>query len=155
MSEIAGRIRSGADLGRAKRSFDLFLGTSALVPILGCAALPWVVPDVPGPIVRTLAVMWGASLITFFAGVRRGLTFSETGGGKPGEIATMLGLFFLGVVSLFLVSPLLAAIGLAAVGVLDALAGRKLEAPPYFAAFRPVQMALGALGLLIVQWKVG
>jgi hypothetical protein len=155
MSEMAARIRSGGELGRAKRSFDLLLGTVALVPLLGCAALPWIAPGAPGLIVRTLSVIWASSLIAFFAGVRRGLTFSEAGGGRAGELATMLGLFFTGVASMLLCSPLLAALGLAAVGVLDAVAGRRLEAPPYFSAFRPVQMAVGALALLLVQWKVG
>ena len=149
------RVPTSSDLGRSRRGFDLFLGTSAVAPILACAVLDWFVPAVPKSFVRALAVIWSASLLTFFAGVRRGLTFSEVGGGRPSELATMLGLFAMGVLSLVFVSPILAGAGLAAVGLLDAAAGRRREAPGYFAAFRPVQMAVCAVAMIAVQFRSG
>jgi hypothetical protein len=155
MSELAPRISNSRDLGRAHRWFDLLLGSSAVVPLLALAATPWVAPSVPALIVRTLSVIWGASLITFFAGVRRGLTFSERGGGRPWELITMLGLFAVGVFSLMFCSPGLAALGLLAVGGLDAVAGRRGEAPLYFTAFRPPQMILAAVALAVVQATSG
>ena len=151
MSRLARRVPDGADLGRARRGFDLLLGTSVLVPLIACAALTWLAPGALQPLVRTVAVIWAASLLAFFAGVRRGLTFSEAGGGRAGELATMLGTFGLGVISLLLVSPLLAALGLAGVGVLDAVAARRREAPDYFVVFRPPQMLAAVVALVIVQ----
>ncbi|WP_174300757.1 DUF3429 domain-containing protein [Caulobacter sp. S45] len=151
MSRIAERIPTGADLGRAKRGFDLLLGTSALIPLIVCAALTWLAPAAAQPLVRTLAVIWAGSLLAFFAGVRRGLTFSEAGGGRMSELATMLAAFGLGVVSLVLVSPAIAALGLAGVGVLDAVAARRREAPAYFVLFRPPQMLAAVVTLLVVQ----
>ncbi len=151
MSRADKRVAEGAELGRAKRGFDLLLGTSALVPLIACAALTWLAPGASQPLVKTLAVIWSASLLAFFAGVRRGLTFSEAGGGQAGELVTMLAVFGLGVVSLVLVSPLVDAVGLGGVGVLDALAARRREAPGYFVVFRPPQMLAAVIALLIVQ----
>ena len=96
-------------------------------------------------------MIWAGSLLAFFAGVRRGLTFSEAGGGRAGELATMLAAFGLGVVSLVLVSPAVAAVGLGGVGVLDAVAARRREAPGYFVAFRPPQMLIAVAALLLIQ----
>lgn len=121
-----------------------------MVPIVACATVAWLVPAAPPLFVRTVAVIWSASLLTFFAGVRRGLTFSEAGGGRPMELATMLTFFLMGVVSLVLLSPAVAAAGLAAVGLLDAWSTRRGEAPGYFSVFRPPQMALGALAMILV-----
>lgn len=151
MDRVAERVTKSTDLGRARRGFDLLLGTSALVPLIACAALSWLAPAAAQLLVRTLAVIWAGSLLAFFAGVRRGLTFSEAGGGRTSELVTMLAAFGIGVLSLVLVSPLLAALGLAGVGVLDALAARRREAPDYFMVFRPPQMLAAVAALLILQ----
>jgi hypothetical protein len=155
MANVAGRIRRSEDLGRAKRGIDLLLGSVSVVPLVGLAVLAWTAPEIPAVFIRTLAVIWAGSLLAFFAGVRRGLTFSEAGGGRASELLTMLGFFFLGVVSLILLSPILAALGVAGVGVLDAVAGRRREAPRYFSVFRPPQMALGALALVLIAIRGG
>ena len=155
MSGTARRIGRSEDLGRARRGFDLLLGSSAIAPILGCAVLVWIDASAPRLLVRALAVIWTGSLLAFFAGVRRGLTFSEAGGGRTSELATMLGFFAFGVMSIVLLSPILAAVGLAAVGMLDAWSARRRESPPYFSVFRPPQMVLGVLALAALQWRVG
>ena len=155
MIDATDRIERSEDLGRSKRGFDLLLGSSAIVPILACAMLVWIDPTAPRNLVRALVVIWTGSLLAFFAGVRRGLTFSEAGGGRPGELATMLGFFSLGVIAIVLLSPILAAIGLAAVGALDAWSARRRESPPYFSVFRPPQMALGVLALAAIQLRGG
>jgi hypothetical protein len=155
MTEIVERVSRGAELGQAKRGVDLLLGSVSVVPLVALAVVAWSGSGVPLVFIRTLAVIWAGSLLAFFAGVRRGLTFSEAGGGRVSELLTMLGFFFVGVASLVLLSPVLAGVGLAAVGALDAVAGRRREAPVYFSVFRPPQMALGALSLLLIALRGG
>ena len=155
MADTAPRITRSADLGRAKRGVDLLLGSVSVVPLVALAALDWTPSPVPPVFLRTLAVIWAGCLLSFFAGVRRGLTFSEAGGGRPGELLSMLGFFFLGIASLVLLSPGLAALGLAAVGGFDAWSGRRREAPSYFSVFRPPQMALGAAAMLAIALRGG
>jgi hypothetical protein len=105
MTDFAQRIRSPAALGAAHRGLDLCLGVAATIPLLAAAFFVCLEPAGSSGWVRTLAVIWTSSLLTFFAGVRRGLTFSEAGGGRAFELATMLLIFMVGVLSLVLVSP--------------------------------------------------
>jgi hypothetical protein len=155
MTDAVQRIRSPDALGRAHRYLDLGLGIAATVPILAAALIVALQPIGSNPWLRTLAVIWSSSLLTFFAGVRRGLTFSEAGGGRPFELATMLFIFGIGVVSLVLVSPALGAAGLAAVGLFDAISGARLEAPRYFKVFRPIQMGACVIALAVIQARAG
>lgn len=145
------RIVRARDLGRAHRALDVALGISAAIPLVVAAAVIWLVPPAGAVLVRLLAVVWTASLLTFFAGVRRGLSFSEAGGARPAEVATLLGLFSIGVVTLVLGSPAVGAFGLALLGVLDAAAAKRLQAPRYFQVFRPLQSAVCVAALAIVQ----
>lgn len=147
------RVARSEDLGRAGRWHDLLLGWSAVVPIalLAWAAWAWRGGDGPG-FVRTLAAIWAGSLLAFFSGVRRGLSFSEAAGARPMEIVTLLGLFAAGVLTLLFRSPALGAAGLAATAIADVLAARRREAPVYFGALRPVQLGLAAAGL---AWIAG
>jgi len=131
------------------------LGIAATLPILAAATVIVLRPAGSNVWVRTLVVIWCSSLLTFFAGVRRGLTFSEAGGGSAFELATMLFVFMIGVVSLVLVSPALSAAGLAAVGLLDSVSGARLEAPRYFRIFRPIQMGVCVIALVLIQMKAG
>jgi len=142
-------------LGRAHRGLALCLGVAATVPLLAAAALVCLEPAGTNAWVRTLAVIWTSSLLAFFAGVRRGLTFSEAGGGRASELATMLFVFMVGVLSLVFVSPAMGAAGLAAVGVLDALSSARLEAPIYFRIFRPLQMSICVIALALIQIRAG
>ena len=151
MNGIARRILSSRDLGRARRRVDLLLGVASIVPLVAGATSLWPVPLAPAPLVQALCTAWAGSLLAFFAGVRRGLTFSEAGGGRVGELLTMLAVFALGVASLIALSPWLAALGLAVVAVADALAARRGEAPDYFSRFRPIQLGIGVVALIAVQ----
>jgi hypothetical protein len=155
MSEHTPRILSTSDLGRAGAARDVALGLAALLPILACVAIAYLFPAAPSMIPRTLAVMWSACLLAFFAGVRRGLTFSEVGGARRTELVSMLVLFGLGVTSMLFCNAAVAALGLVCVGAFDALAARRGEAPRYFTAFRPIQMALGAGAMLLIQIRAG
>ncbi len=155
MTEAAQRIQSPAALGRAHRGLDLGLGVAATVPLLAAAALVCSQPPGTGVWVRTLSVIWAASLLTFFAGVRRGLSFSEAGGGRALELTTMLFVFVIGVLSLVLVSPALSAAGLAGVGLFDARSAARRQAPTYFKLFRPVQMGACVVALALIQLRAG
>jgi len=155
MTDVARRIQSPEALGRARRGLDLCLGIAATVPILAAAVAVCLQPAGSTSWVRTLAVIWSSSLLTFFAGVRRGLTFSEVGGGRAFELATMLFIFVIGVLSLVLVSPALSAAGLAAVALFDAISGVRLEAPRYFKVFRPIQLGACVIALALIQIKAG
>jgi hypothetical protein len=156
MRDHADRIRDSADLGRAGRGEDLLLGSLAIVPLILGAGTVWLFPSLTA-LISAAATAWSGALLTFFAGVRRGLTFSEAGGAKPREIASMLWLFGLGVGALWLrAGPLalgLAILGFASVAALDVMAARRLEAPRYFRLFRPTQLAvaIGALCVLIAR----
>lgn len=153
MASNTDRIQSSAELGRAHMGWDVGLGLLALLPLLGCAVLAFD-PNFPRGTVARAAVTWCACLIAFFAGVRRGLTFSERGGARLSELATMLGLFAVAVASLLAASAALAALGLVAVAVLDAVAARRGQAPGYMTLFRPIQLAVGAICMLVVQARL-
>jgi hypothetical protein len=155
MQDFAQRIPLPEALGRAHRGLDLCLGVAATLPLIAAAAFVYLEPVGGGVWARTLAVIWTSSLLTFFAGVRRGLTFSEAGGGRGFELATMLFVFMVGVWTLLLVSPAIGAAGLAIVGLLDAVAAARLEAPRYFRIFRPVQMGVCVIGLMLIQIRTG
>jgi hypothetical protein len=155
MTDIAHRIQSSSALGRAHRGLDLCLGVAAIVPLLAAAAFVGWRPAGASPWVRTLAVIWTSSLLTFFAGVRRGLTFSEAGGGRGGALVAMLVVFLIGVMTLVLVSPALGAAGLATVGWLDARSATRLEAPRYFRIFRPIQLGVCVIALVLIQIRAG
>jgi len=136
-------------------SLILGYGPMAAFPLLALAA--WLAPP-PWPAIATAAGQgWGAALLVFLAGVRRGLSFFTAGGPRPAQIATMLWLFLLGCASL-LVTPQVAypllAIGYGSIALLDPPAARRGEAPAYFARLRPPQMGLALTGLVALLVRV-
>jgi hypothetical protein len=153
MQDHADRITDPADLGRAGRGADMLLGALAVVPLVLGAAIVWLVPSWI-VLISAAAAIWSGALLVFFAGVRRGLTFSEAGGATRPELASMLWLFGLGVGALWLrAGPLaltLAILGLASLAVLDLLAARRRQTPRYFALFRPLQLAVAIAALCIL-----
>ena len=132
---------------------SLLLGFSAMLPIAAGAAMAWLRAPV-GPLAETGAVLWGAAVLTFLAGVRRGVSFRTPGGPKVAQIATMLWLFVLGVGAMATlpleVARVLLLIGYASLAVLDPLAARRGEAPLFFARLRPVQMAIPIVSILVI-----
>lgn len=154
-AETAMRITRARDLGRRGRGLDVALGLAAIVPIV---ILDWAAAQAQGEAlaaVRAAATIWGGCLLAFLAGVRRGLIFSEAGGARAGEIASFLGVFAVALVMLLFRSPTLGALGLAVVGVLDRVAARRGQAPRSFRLLRPLQMGVGALGLLFIGLRTG
>jgi hypothetical protein len=150
MSNLTQRIIDGADLGVAKRGVDLALGVAAMGPIIIVGIGVWLIPQSTGVPIAIAAVMWSGALLAFFAGVRRGLSFSERGGARLSELSSMLWLFGLGVLTLIFESPLIGTVGFGSLAVLDSMAARRLQAPHYFKRFRPAQMVVAMAGLALI-----
>ena len=132
---------------------SLLLGFSAMLPIAAGAALAWL-PVPFGGLAETGAVLWAGAVLTFLAGVRRGVSFRTPGDPRMAQIATMLWLFVLGVAALATVplgvARVLLLIGYVSLAVLDPLAARRGEAPLFFARLRPVQMLIPIVSMLAI-----
>ena len=95
---------------------------------------------VAGEVALDLIVLWGAAVVIFLSGVRRGLSFRTPGGWTWAQMGVFAGLFWAGLLALVL--PLSWALWLLAtaylsLAVLDPIAARWEEAPLYFARLRP------------------
>ena len=133
---------------------SLFLAYAAMLPIVAGAASA-VVAAGPAGLIEHLTIVWSGAVLCFLAGVRRGLSFRQPGGPTVAQLATMLGLFVLGVSSLLspwpAVSLVLQMLGYACMAVLDPEAARHEEVPRYFQRLRPPQMLVPivSLGVLL------
>ena len=118
------------------------------------AVCAWVLDANAAAVTRSLIVDWAIGILFFLSGVRRGLSFRAPEGPTMSQRAAFLWLFTLGLAALVL-QPRPAAtgvlvLGFASVAVLDWLAARREDAPPYFARLRPPQMAIAALSMVAV-----
>lgn len=112
-------------------------------------------PDPWRDLMPDLAALWGALILAFVAGVRRGFGFGAPDASTRAELVAMLVYFVPAGVALLLAwvryrlaSLLLLAAGYALVGLLDARAARRGDAPAHFALLRPVQMMIPVLSLI-------
>ncbi|MFE1597355.1 DUF3429 domain-containing protein [Methylobacterium sp. ID0610] len=143
---------------------SLVLGFGPMLPLVAGAVAAWALGGAARTLVLTLTLLWAAAILTFLAGVRRGLSFRTPGGPTVVQIATMTVLFGLGFSALLgltagrpaLATGLLLA-GYGLVALLDPLAARSGEAPRHFARLRPVQipLALVSLAALLVLEVAG
>lgn len=133
----------------------VFFGYVAMAPlVLGVLAF-WLAPEAWRSASLGFTLFWGAAIVTFLSGVRRGVSFRTPGGTTASQIVTMLWLFCLGfgatiltVLVLPLPATLLLLLGFLTLGILDPIAARSLEAPLYFARLRPAQMAIPVVCLM-------
>ena len=127
-------------------ALGLLLGGSAMVPFVLLAAALWLAPGPWRPACLRLLIYWGASVLGFLAGVRRGLSFRSPGGDHAGPIVTMLWLFVLAFAALAVPGRMAALAlllaGYASLAVMDPAAARRQEAPLFFARLRPLQMLI-------------
>lgn len=127
----------------------------AMVPLAVAAMLSiTAVPPWPALALR-FAGLWSGALLTFFAGVRRGVSFRTEGGPRPGQIVEMLLLFGLGVAALAGPVPwglLFGLAGFVSMAILDPAAASRGELPAFFARLRPVQMILPVTSLAVLLW---
>ena len=132
----------------------VFFGYIAMVPFVAGALAFWLAGEPWRGAALAITLFWGCAILTFLAGVRRGVSFRTPGGVTAAQIVTMLWLFCLGFAAIVLTAvalPVWAAVllvaGYLSLKVFDPIAARKLEAPLYFARLRPAQMAIPVLCL--------
>ncbi|GJD45759.1 hypothetical protein AFCDBAGC_3636 [Methylobacterium cerastii] len=139
---------------------SVVLGFGPMLPLVAGAAAAWWMRGQPlDYLVALVTILYGAAILLFLAGVRRGVSFRTEGGPTVVQIATMFGLFALGLSALVTVVmgkaiPALALliVGYAAIAVLDPIAARTGEAPLFFARLRPLQMPIAVVSLAALLW---
>ncbi len=138
---------------------SIVLGFLPMLPFAIAAGLICVAQGVHIILLATATLWWGGSILCFLAGVRRGLSFRTPGGARLSEIISMLWLFVLGATALAfpvtVIGLMVLFAGYVSIAILDTLAARHQEAPPFFAKLRPLQMAIPILCLPIVAWRLG
>lgn len=138
---------------------SLIFGYGAMVPLVLAAVGAWGLPRAwPVTAVR-LAVIWGALVLAFVGGVRRGGGFMAPGTPPNAGLGAAVAYFALAGLALvatpydwIALPPLVA--GFALCALLDRAAARRGAVPPHFAALRPPQMLLGAAALLAMWLRV-
>ena len=134
---------------------SLAFGYGPMLPFVAAVAGAWML-DAPWPgIAIVLAIIWGALVLSFVAGVRRGYGFGNRVASTWAEILSMIAYFVPAGLSLVLVSfahvtPALwmLIIGFALVILLDRRAARAGDAPAYFSRLRLPQMSIAILSLM-------
>ncbi|MGI4732351.1 MAG: DUF3429 domain-containing protein [Janthinobacterium lividum] len=129
---------------------SIVFGFGPMLPIVAGGAGAWLLPGIWPLLAVQATILWGALILVFVAGVRRGFGFGSPRASTPTEIATML-LYFLLAIAAIAVSRLplalaLLMIGFALVALLDRRAALTGDAPAHFARLRPPQMLLGIVG---------
>ncbi|USU11783.1 DUF3429 domain-containing protein [Sphingomonadaceae bacterium OTU29THOMA1] len=127
------------------------LGYGPMLPLVVAGAGAWLLPQ-PWPFWAVqLGIIWGALVLTFIAGVRRGFGFGSPQASKPAEITASIAYFTLAGLALVIGRPSVALLPLIIGYVLAALLDRRAalagNAPAYFATLRPRQLLIGAAGL--------
>jgi hypothetical protein len=129
----------------------LILGYGPMLPMVAAGAGAWLLPQ-PWPVWAVqLGIIWGALVLAFIAGVRRGFGFGYPQASKPVEIAASIAYFTLAGLGLVIARPSMALlvliVGYVLAALLDRRAALRGDAPAYFATLRPRQLLIGAAGL--------
>ena len=140
---------------------SVVLGYGPMLPFAAGALAAWRLADLWRGEAILLTVVWGAAILAFLAGVRRGLSFRTEGGPMASQIVTMFGLFVVALMSLVaivhgsaVVAVTLLLVGFLALMILDPIAARRGEAPLFFARLRPPQMAVAMVSLAALLLNV-
>ncbi|MEF2552639.1 DUF3429 domain-containing protein [Aurantimonas sp. A2-1-M11] len=155
------RRRIGARKAARSPWIDRMFAYGAMLPLIVGALALWFAPDAQSFLALNLTLFWGASVLLFLSGVRRGASFGQPGGVTAVQILTMLWLFQAGVGSLVatiwafpMIAALLQMAGYASLAILDPLGSRRGEAPGSFDPLRPVQMLVPILALAVVAARI-
>lgn len=135
---------------------SLILGYGPVLALPVAALFVYFGPGLRPQVVLWLAIWWAASILTFLAGVKRGLTFCTDAPPRKRDLAVTIWLFALGAgavaAALGTGRPLLPLtmliLGYATVAIVDPIAARVGLAPAYFERLRPPQMGIALLGLI-------
>ncbi len=136
---------------------SLIFGFGPMLPLVAAAAGIWLLPA-PWPLYAVnWAIVWGALVLAFIAGVRRGYGFGAREASTAAEIAVMLVYFVLAGLAL-LSAPATALalllLGYALVGLLDHLGARHGNVPAHFYRLRPWQALIAVASLAVLWWWV-
>lgn len=128
---------------------DATLAYAAILPFPAALALAVIAPSRTAD-ASAVVQIWGAALLLFFSGVRRGLSFRTPGGPTAPQMTAFAAFFCTGLLALVLPAPqglVPVLVALAAMGAADRIAARRAEVPLYFARLRPPQMTIAVLSL--------
>lgn len=150
--QSASRKATIAERGRVPWD-AVFFGYGAMLPFPLAVIAVWLGGAAFDMLAIRLVSTWGAVILVFLAGVRRGLSFRTPGGPRSAQIAMMLWLFLAGLGALAIPAQaalILLFLGFLSLLVLDPIAARHGDVPLYFARFRPWQMAVPVVSLLVL-----
>lgn len=137
---------------------SVVLGYGPMLPLIAAGIGAWVLPTYWPFVATRLAIIWGALVLAFIGGVRRGYGFGDPRASTPVEIATMMVYFTLAGLALLVPAAWIAVpvlmIGFAAVALLDRRAALAGNAPAHFARLRVPQMLLGIVGLALLWARI-
>ncbi|WP_267394035.1 MULTISPECIES: DUF3429 domain-containing protein [unclassified Sphingomonas] len=138
----------------------IILGYGPMIPLVVAALGAWILPDLYAYFAVQAGIIWGALILAFIAGVRRGYGFGSPGASTAVSIATSIGYFVLAGLGLAIGRPSHALLPLILGYVLAAMLDRRAalagDAPPFFATLRPIQLLIGAAGLAgLWAWTIG
>ncbi|GAA4771678.1 hypothetical protein GCM10023219_18220 [Stakelama sediminis] len=125
-----------------------------MIPFVAAAVGIWLMHR-PWPMIALwLVTLWGALILSFIAGVRRGFGFGRQTASTRTEILTMLPYFVIAGLALVVSSQLLAIallmLGFLLAAVLDRHAALNGDAPAHFARLRPPQFLIAVLALAAI-----
>jgi hypothetical protein len=134
---------------------SIVLGYGPMLPFVAGALAAWTLSDAWRNEAIGLTLIWATAILTFLAGVRRGLSFRTEGGPAVAQIATMFVLFVLALgasIAVFhgsyFAAALLALGGFATILATDPIAARRGQAPLFFARLRPPQISIAVVALV-------
>lgn len=133
------------------------LGFGSVAPVAAAAIRSWVLDLYWAEQLSYLAIMWGAVVMAFVAGVRRGYGFGAPVAAGTKDVGTAILYFAAAFVALLLADygrPLDALLSLATsfllVAILDTRAARTGRAPAHFQKLRAAQMAISSVAYLVL-----
>lgn len=133
---------------------SIVFGFGPMLPLVIAAIGAWLLPAPWPDLAVRLAIIWGAMILIFVAGVRRGFGFGQPRASTAVQIATMLAYFVPAGLALVTPEPgtalTLLLLGYALVATLDTRAARHGDAPAHFARLRWPQMGLAIVALLVL-----
>ncbi|MCP9221675.1 DUF3429 domain-containing protein [Erythrobacter sp. LQ02-29] len=132
---------------------SIIFGYGPMLPFVAGALGVWLGMPAWQALALWLTQVWGALILSFVAGVRRGFAFERERASTPVEIATMIPyvvLAGLGVLLPPLWGVMALALGFALATLLDTRAAKRGNAPAFFARLRPTQFPIAVLSLLAI-----